>query len=212
MTDEELKAEVTRLSNELEALTKNNQDLVKDKRAALTRAEKAEAAANDAASEAAEAARAESGSELDKANRRITKLEKDLGDATATAAQSTKSLRSYREEAAIANIIAANKVQPDDVRAVKAIIKMELDPDSEEPSIGGLDLNSWGKTFFAKEGKRYISASDHNGGGASGSDGSKATRWSKLPQTQAEWAEFNSLDTAERNAVADSLGAPQLKV
>ena len=106
MTLEELQAEVARLSTELETVTSNNTKLVKEKRDALTRAEKAE----QAAEEAAENAKAETGSELDKATRRIAKLEKDLEAERARADGSDANYRNYRATAAINEAIASNNV------------------------------------------------------------------------------------------------------
>lgn len=167
----------------------------------------------DDVEDAAENARAETGSELDKANRQITKLTKERDEALTRADKSDKGLREFRASNALTTAIAAANVHSEDVALVSKALRADIEfDDNGEPTIEGKSIESYTKSFFASAGKKYVRAADHDGGGASGSDGSKATRWSKLPQTQAEWAEFNSLDTAERNAVADSLGAPQLKV
>jgi len=167
----------------------------------------------DDVEEAADNARAETGTELDKANRQITKLTKERDEALTRADKSDKGLREFRASNALTTAIAAANVHSEDVALVSKALRADIEfDDNGEPTIEGKSIESYTKSFFASAGKKYVRAADHDGGGASGSDGSKATRWSKLPQTQAEWAEFNSLDTAERNAVADSLGAPQLKV
>jgi len=167
----------------------------------------------DDVEEAADNARAETGTELDKANRQITKLTKERDEALTRADESDKGLREFRASNALTTAIAAANVHSEDVALVSKALRADVEfDDNGEPTIEGKSIESYTKSFFASAGKKYVRAADHDGGGASGSDGSKATRWSKLPQTQAEWAEFNSLDTAERNAVADGLGAPQLKV
>lgn len=210
MTLEELQAEVTRLGKELEASTTNANKLVKEKREALTRAEKAEADAADAA----ETAKAESGTELQQAQSRITKLEKDLKNANDLATQSNKFLRDYKRDAEIATIITANKVNPDDARAVKAMLLMELDSEGDEPTINGEALADYAKSYFAKEGLRYVMAADHNGGGATGNSSTATNKitLTKRPSTPAEWDELDRLSDEDRNAFCDRINAPDLKV
>lgn len=209
MTLEELQAEVARLSGELDTVNANNNKLVKEKREALTRAEKAEADATDAA----ETARAETGTELDKANRRISKLEKELGEAVTRADKSDKGLRDYKASAALSNAIASANVDADDVAMLTKAFRADIEfDDSGEPTIEGKPIDAYAKSYFAGAGKKYVRVADHNGGGASGSGNSEPVKISKVPETDAEWRAFNALDDVERNATADRLGVPQLKI
>lgn len=197
MTLEELTAEVARLSGELNTTNANAAKLVKEKRDALSRAETAEAAI--------ESANSATLTDLDKALKRAEKAEKDAKAADLRATASDKNLRSFRQEAAIANILTAHKVQADDYRAVKAIFKMELDEDTDEPSIGGKSLDDYAKGFFSKEGKRYTAAADHSGGGASGSGNSQSRAFSKPPETPDElhrWMRWSAENKDEANALA----------
>jgi len=172
------------------------------------RAEKAEREKE----EATEAATTANSTELEKMTKRAEKAERDLNTALEQADASGKSLREYKRDAAIANVITANKVNPDDARAVRALILTELDADGDEPTVGGQALNDYAKTFFAKEGQRYILAADHNGGGATGSDNTKASRMTKENFNFTEFAKIQLADPAEANAIADAVGRPNLKV
>ena len=210
MTEEEMQAEIERLTNELTTVNSNSAKLVKEKRDALTRAEKAEADAE----EAAETARTETGSELDKANRRIAKLEKERDDANARADKSDKGLRDYKASSALSEAIAKANVDAAHVGLLTKALRNDIEfDDAGDPTIEGKSITDYTKAFFANEGKSYVRAADHSGGGATGSDGAKPPkRWSKVPETGPEWAEFNNLPKEERNAICDQLGVPNLKV
>lgn len=190
-------------------LKSKNAELLKKLKAAEKRAEDAERAAEDAA----ESAKAETGSELDKANRTITKLQNDLNAALSRADNTDKAYRNYRATAAINEAIATNNVDSDHASVLARAFKHDIEfTDEGEPLIEGKAVADYFKGYFAKEGLRYVRA-DKNGGGASqGYDGGKAATWSKLPSTNDEWAEFDKMPVAERNAVCDQLNAPHLKL
>lgn len=204
MTIEELQAALEQANASIAKLEAKNSDI-------LGKLTKADERAQAAAQEAAEEARTANLSDLEKANKRAEKAEALAKAAAERAEESHRNLRTYREEAAIANVITSHKVQPDDVRAVKAIFKMELDRDSEELSIGGVSLEDWGKSYFAKEGKKYTAAADHTGGGASGSGGAKAARMNKDNFNFTDFAKIQLENPAEANAIADAVGRPGLK-
>lgn len=167
----------------------------------------------DDVEEAAENARAESGSELDKAMRKITKLEKERDDANLRAEKSDKGLREFKASNALTSAIASANVDSDHIAMLTKAMRADIEfDDAGEPNIEGKSIEDYAKSFFSNAGKRYVRAADHDGGGATGSQGAQAQTWTKLPQTQAEWTQFNALDDAERNSVADRLGAPELKV
>lgn len=192
MTIEELQEQLTKAANSIQKLEAKNEELIGKLKNESARADDAESA---------------TGTELEKATKRADKAERDLKAAAERAEKSDKALRSFREEAAIANILTAHKVQADDYRAVKAILKLELDPDTEEPTIGGKSLEDYAKGYFAKEGKKYTQAADHNGGGATGSEGSKAGSWSKAPETPDElhnWMKYSATNKDEATALANT--------
>lgn len=211
MTDEQMKAEIARLAAEVDALNKNAADLVKEKRAALTRAEKAE----QDAQEAAEAARSETGSELDKANRLITKLTKERDDALSKATNSEKGLREYKASSALATAIASANVDADDVALLTKALKADIEfDDSGEPLIEGKSIDAYAKTFFSGAGKRYVRVADHSGGGATGSEGTKSGQWSKAPSTPDElegWMKFSLDNRDEATALANQWQRADLK-
>ncbi|WP_454883991.1 hypothetical protein [Sphingomonas oryzagri] len=190
-------------------LKNKNADLVKRLKAAEKRAEDAERAAE----EAADNAKAETGSELDKANRAITKLQKDLDAANLRADDSDKSYRNYRATAAINEAIANNNVDSKHSAMLAKAFRGDIEfSDEGEPTIDGKAVDVYFKSYFSKEGLSYVRA-DQNGGGASqGYEGGKAAAWNKLPSTNQEWAEFDKMPVAERNAVCDQLNAPHLKL
>jgi outer membrane murein-binding lipoprotein Lpp len=166
----------------------------------------------DDVEEAADNARAETGSELDKANRRIQKLEKELGDATTRADKSDKGLREYKANSALATAIASANVDADDVGLLTKALRADIEYDETgEPMIDGKSIDAYTKSFFGGAGKRYVRAADHSGGGATGSEG-KSQAITKLPQTDEQWRTFNALPIPERNALADQFNAPSLKL
>jgi hypothetical protein len=196
MTIEELQEQLNKAATSIQKLEAKNDELIGKLKTESARAEELESA---------------SGTELEKAVKRAEKAERDLKAANEVAEKSNKTLRDYKRDAAISNLITANKVNPDDARAVKAILMMELDQDGDEPSIQGMSLDDYGKSFFAKEGKRYVQAADHSGGGATGSEGAKAPRMTKENFNFSEFAKIQLEDPAEANAIADAVGRPKLK-
>lgn len=204
MTLEELQAEVSRLSSQLDTVNANNNKLVKEKRDALTRAEKAEADVT----EAAENARADAGTELDKANRRITKLEKERDDAVSRADKSDKGLRDYKASAALSTAIASANIDADDVEMITMALRSMVEDDADgEPSIKGKPIEDYTKSYFAGAGKKYVRVADHNGGGASGSGNAAASAWSKPPESSDDlhnWMKWSADNKEEANALADS--------
>lgn len=161
---------------------------------------KTEKDAREAAERKANNAKNSNLTELEQMKLRAETAEGETATAKAT-------IRTMTRDAAIADIITANKVDPSDVRAVKAILLMELDADSDEPTTkGGQSLADYSKAFFAKEGKRYVQVADHNGGGASGSEGSKAPRMTKDNWNWSEFAKIQMENPEEARAIASAAG------
>lgn len=158
--------------------------------------------------EAAENARADAGTEIDKANRRITKLEKERDEAVSRADKSDKGLRDYKASAALSAAIASANVDADDVAMLTKALRADIDFDeSGEPTIEGKAIDAYAKSFFAGAGKKYVRVADHNGGGASGSGNAAASSWSKAPETHEEmhnWMKWSASNKEEANSLADS--------
>ncbi len=170
--------------------------------------EKKVAKLTDDVEDAAENARAETGTELDKALRKITKLEKERDDAVSRADKSDKGLRDYKASAALSAAIASANVDADDVAMLTKALRADIEFDeSGEPVIEGKAIDAYAKSFFAGAGKKYVRVADHNGGGASGSGNSAAGSWSKAPETPDEvnkWMRWSVENKDEANALADS--------
>lgn len=139
-------------------------------------------------------------------------LKQDADTARQEAADAKNALRKMKAEHAIAKAIAEGNVDAKHVRAVSAILTLELDQDSDEPTIGNKSVGDYVKSYLKSEGLSYVRAAENSGGLAQGNDGSKASKINKRPVTHAEWVAFDALSDAERNAVCDQIGAPELKV
>lgn len=191
------------LDEDVSGLKSKNADLLRKLKAAEARAEKAE----EERDEATETAKADAGSELDKANRRIIKLEKDLSTANERADKSDKSLREYKATSALTSAIASANVDSKHVNMLTKALRADIEFDDEgEPTIEGKSIQDYAKSFFAKDGAEYVRAADHNGGGATGSGNSQARQFSKAPETPEElhkWMGWSANNKEEANALAD---------
>lgn len=210
MTIEELQAEVARLSGELETVNSNNTKLVREKREALSRAEKAE----QDAEEAAENAKAETGTELEKAERLIKKLEKELETAKNAKEAAETDLRTIRVDNEISKALDEGNVLPHMKPVLASHYKLMAKYEDGQGNIEGNPIADYIKTHLASdEGANYRKASENTGGNAN--DSTKTVTMQKLskrPETQAEWDYLDSLPDAERNALCDAIGEPSLKV
>jgi len=186
--------------NELHALLKQEK----------ARAEKAERDKE----EAAEAATNANATELERMQKRAEKAERDLKAASERADASGKSLRDYKRDAAISTAIAAANVDSQHVAILTKALRGDVEfDDAGEPTIQGKPIDAYAKSFFAKEGASYVRASDNNGGGASGSDGSKARSWVKPPESPEElhnWMRFSVSNRDEAVALSKSWGRVDL--
>lgn len=195
-------SDTTDTNEDVSGLKNKNSDLIRQNKELKERAERAEREKE----EAAEIAANSNSTELEKMQKRAERAEKALETSQGEVADFKKQIRNGRRDTAISELITANKVNPDDARAVKAMLLMELDQDSEEPTVGGQALADYAKSFFASEGKRYVQAADHNGGGASGSEGTKAPRMTKENWNWTEFAKIQSENPAEAQAIASAAG------
>lgn len=192
-------------------LKAKNADLLKKLKAAEKRAEAAEAAKEDAAEEAKNA----SADDLTKAQTRITRLERDLEAANKRADSAESGLKTYKAETEIAKAIAANNVNSEDVRAVTALFKMDMEMDDDgNPTIEGKPLADYAKSYFAKDGLKYVRAADNSGGGALGNDGTKPSQYNikSAADITPELMKLATTNPAEYNAIVTNAGLSELKV
>jgi hypothetical protein len=122
-------------------------------------------------------------------------------------------LRTIRVDNAIQQAITQGNVKPEYARAVTAMMKADVQYVDGVATISDLPITDYMTGYLAsKEGAHFVRAADNSGGSATGSQGTQAHTFTKKPQTSAEWDAFDRLPETERNATADRLGAPELKV
>ncbi len=176
---------------------------------------------------------------LDKANASVTRLEgknedligklktandradtaeveaKKVTDAETRATTAESALNNLKAESALNTALLVNNVDPKHIPLIVKATKGDITfADDGEPLLEGKSIEKWGKDYFAKEGSEYVRASDNSGGGATGNTSTVTTqnRLTKKPETPAEWDILDAMSAAERNAFAESIQAPDLKV
>jgi len=211
MAEETITIDTDTTSDEdVTGLKKKNADLVK--RLKIAETERAKALTD--LEEAVETANSEKTDELGKAQRQITKLQNDLKAAIDRADGAERGLRDHRRDHAIAEAIASHNVEAAHAGMLSKAFRIDVEFDDDgEPTIEGKSIKEYAKGYFAKEGKAYTRAPDHSGGGSVGTNSTKAPpKLSKPPVSNDEWTTFDKMDVAERNALADSWGTPELKL
>ncbi|KQO09432.1 hypothetical protein [Sphingomonas sp. Leaf242] len=165
--------------------------------------------------EAADAASSANSTELEKMQKRAEKAERDLKAANDRAESTTKSLRDYKADNAIAHAIASANVDAKHVALLAKALRADVEfTDEGEPTIGGKAVDAYAKSFFAKDGLSYVRAANNTGGLATGNDGTTASQLSKAPETADEYNTFFNLtltDKVAANALADQWGRADLK-
>ena len=171
-------------------------------------------AAQDAAEEAVADAKAETGSELDQAKRQIAKLEKDLKAAQTEATTASESLRTIRVDNEITRSLSEHKARSEMSEALTALLKSKVAYEDGEATIEGKSIGEYvGSYLGSAAGAHFKQASDNSGSDAT--DSVKKANMARLngrPSTPAEWDILDAMPAAERNAFADSINAPDLKV
>lgn len=198
-TDNDLRIEV-------EKLRAKNRELLTEKQKAKQKAQEAQDAADEAAALAAEnggnieALKAAQAKELKKVQEKLDASESDL--------------RTIRVDHELARAVSEGNVRPEMVRAVTAMLKSEVTYENGVATIDGKPIAEHVSAYLAgKDGAHFVRAADNSGGGATGSNQAiKTPKLSKPPVSNDEWTTFDKMDVAERNALADSWGTPELKL
>lgn len=193
-------------------LKTKNADLVRRLKAAEARAEAAEQEAENALDNASTAA----GDELSKLQRAYNKLEKQLGDLTTERDAFKADLRTTRVDGEVAKAIAAGNVRPELMGAVEALLLRQAtyDDEAKTATIQGKTIADFANEYFAtKEGGVFVKAVDSSGSGSTGSTtASKAPRMNKDNFNYTEFGKIQLENPEEANAIADSIGRPDLKM
>lgn len=206
MTQEEMQAEIDRLTAENATVSANATKLVKEKRDALTRAEQAEASI--------ESANNATLSDLEKANKRAEKAEKDLQEANDRAGKLETTRRNERADSLILKALNGANVDARHTAMLSKAIRADVEfSDDGEPLIGGKSVDDYAKSYFGNKGDgySYVRAADNGGGAATGHDGTKTPRMTKENFSYGEFAKIQLENPAEANAIADAVGRPHLK-
>lgn len=196
MTPEQLAARVAELETEKTALKTKNSELIDREKEAKKRADDAETATL---------------SDLDKAIKRAEQAEAALEESKALAETNAKSLREYKATNAITAAITAANVDNSHVPLLTKAFRAEVEfSESGEPLIAGKPIDQHIKSFVSKEGAVYVRVADHNGGGATGSEGTKASRMTKENFNYTKFAQIQLENPEEANAIAIEVGRPNL--
>ena len=191
---------VADLQAQLEKVNGKNRELISEKQASR----QAEAAARQQA-EDAETTAAERNGDIEtlKSNykKSMDKLEGEL--------------RTIRVDNAIKDAVQAGNVNgPVMAKALTAILKEMTDYKDGLASIEGKSIQDYTRDYLAgEEGKHFVRAASNSGGGAQGSDGSKAFAFSKPPETAEQMNDFMRLSNEDKpraNALAASWNRPDL--
>ena len=204
---EDLAATIADLQKQLEKVNGKNKELVGEKLTWKTKAQEAQDAADEAATRAAE--RGGDVEALKAAHQRdLKKLQDQLSARDAD-------LRTIRVDNAIKDAITLGNVKPEYARAVTALLKSDVDYVEGQATIEGKSIQDYAAAYFkSKDGQHFVRASDNTGGGATGSDGARASKWAKAPETAEEFTDFMQLtitNKSQANALADQWNRPDLK-
>lgn len=201
MSDNTHDEDLTGLKNKVNELLAAN-------KAANARAEKAEREREEAAEAAANA----SATDLQKAVSRAEKAEKAFKDAEDRAALYQADLRNQRADSEVAQALAAANVDAKHITLLTKALRSDVKfTDEGMAMIEGKAVADYAKSFFAKDGLSYVRAPDNGGGAVTGHDGTKTPRMTKENFSFGEFAKIQLADPAEANAIADSIGRPELK-
>lgn len=200
MTIEELQEQLSKAATSIQKLEAKNEELIGKLKTESARADDAESV---------------TGTELEKAVKRAEKAERDFKAANERADTNAKSLREYKRDAAISAAIATANVDSHHVAILTKALRGDVEfDDMGEATIGGKAIDAYAKSFFAKEGASYVRVADHNGGNSTGSEGARASSFSKPPETPEElhnWMKFTNTNKDEAVALANTWGRADLR-
>ena len=197
-------SETTDTNEDVTGLKNKNADLIRQNKEYRERAERAEREKDEAAEDAAN----QNSTELEKMQKRAEKAEREAKAANERAEDNAKSLRDYKATNAITAALTSANVDNSHIAILTKALRADVEfDDAGEPLIGGKSIDAYTKSYFAKEGATYVRAADHNGGGASGSEGSKSGQWSKPPETPDElhnWMKYTITNKDDAIALSNT--------
>lgn len=194
---------------DLTGLKNKVKELLGAVKAANDRADKAERDREEAAETASNA----NATELERAVKRAEKAEKAAQEAADREVQANKGLRTYKAETAIAQSLAANNVDSKHSSLLTKALKADIEyTEAGDPMIEGKPIDAYLKGYFAKDGLSYVRAADNSGGGSTGGQGSQGAVMTRENFSYGEFAKIQAQDPQQANAIADSIGRPDLKV
>jgi len=191
---------------EIEKLRAKNKELLAEKQKAKQKAQDAQDAADEAVTQAAErngdieALKAAHAKEMKKLQDKLDAVDGDL--------------RTIRVDNEITKALTEGKVIDYQLEPLTYMFKSKVQYENGTASIDGKPVADFiGEYLNSDVGANFRRATDNSGAGATGNT-STATpmRLNKRPGTQQEWDYLDSLGTVERNALCDSIGAPDLKL
>ena len=191
MTEEEMKAEIEKLTKSVEALTKKNTELLDEKKSEATRRKEAEAAAAEAAEakEAAAAEAAEKAGDVETLKKQLeAKHAKELDALTKRAEGAEGQLSKVLIDNGIADALTKSKVAPEFMRGAALQFRdgLEIEMKDGAAFVGDKPLSEAVSEWVQADGAAYIAAS-----GASGSAASGGTQ--KAAPANGKYAEFKDI-------------------
>jgi predicted RNase H-like nuclease (RuvC/YqgF family) len=134
----------------------------------------------------------------------LAKLQRELEKANGEIKSRDERLGTLLIDNAIKDAMTAAKVAPKHMRAVEALLRQGARIENGEAiAADGTPLGDSMAAYFASdEGKEYAGAPENTGAGATGSS-AVASKFTKRPETAAEWNEFmNYANTNKEQADA----------
>lgn len=205
----------TELEKRIETLEAALNKAEDEKKAALGEKFKATTAlkkAQDEQQAAIDDATANAGTEIDKANNEIKKLQKQVTDLTGERDTYASDLKTIRVDNEVKSAIASANIRPELFSAVEALLLRNAKYEDGAATIDGKSITEHAKKFFtSKEGSYFVRAPESSGSGSTGNDGAQGSTVTKPPVTNEEWNAFDKLEPAIRNGLADQWQKPGLK-
>lgn len=210
LTPEQMAARIAELEGEKTKLQTKNSELIGREKEQRDRAIAAETAREEAAERAEREAK-----DVEALEKRLTaKFQKDIDRLTGERDAATTQLRTTLVDNEIAKAIRDNNVREGMDEALTALFTQKVKFENGEASIDGKSIGEFaGEYLGSAVGAIFRRASDHSGTDAPGNTTKTVhAKLTKRPSTNAEWDILDAMPAQERNAFADSINAPDLKV
>lgn len=173
---------------ETEIQTESDNGLVAKNKELLGKLKKQQSQIDEllAAKEDVETQAAEKAGDWEKLKQQLeTKHKKEIDELKAQNDQISADLRTIRVDNEIAQVLAKSGVTAAHVPAVEALLHRKVEYADGQATIDGQSIGDWASAYFAKDGAIYRPAPDNSGAGATGNDGSTATKY-PIPKNPAE--------------------------